>query len=125
LAYRASFGRVQFLLAQNCFSQCCDTYIWLDPGRIPQSCACELKFSVKHSFSCPKGGFPSIHHNKIRDLTARLLTGVCHEVEIEPTLHIVTGKQFVFASSNTNDGVRLDITANGFGEVDVRKHVLM
>ena len=31
-------------------------------------------FSIAHSLSCPKGGFPSIRHNEIRDLTANLLT---------------------------------------------------
>jgi len=79
-----------------------------------------LKFSVEHSFSCPKGGFPSIRHNEIRDLTAILLTEVCHEVENEPTLQLVTGKQFILATSNANDSCRLDIAANGFGEVDVK-----
>ena len=36
-----------------------------------QHCACDTKFSVEHSFTCPKGGFPSIRHNEleIRDLT--------------------------------------------------------
>ena len=28
--------------------------------------------------SCPIGGLPSLHHNEIRDLTANLLTEVCH-----------------------------------------------
>jgi len=88
-------------------------YGW-DPARIPQSCACGTKFSVEHSFSCPKGDFPSIRHNEIRDLTASLLTEICNEVEIEPTLQPVTGRQFVLASSNTNDGAHLDIAANGF-----------
>ena len=71
-------------------------------------------FSVEHSFTCPKGGFPSICHNEIRDLTASLLTEVCHEVEVEPHLQPVTGEQFILASSNTKDGARLDISANGF-----------
>ena len=39
---------------------------------------------------------------------------ICNEVEIEPTLQPVTGEQFVLASSNNNDGARLDIAANGF-----------
>ena len=64
------------------------------PGSLMQNCACGTKFSVEHSFSCPKGGFPSIHHNKIHDLTANLLSEVCQEVEIEPTLQPVTGEHF-------------------------------
>ena len=34
------------------------------------------KFSIKHALSYTKGGFPSIWHNEIRDLTANLLTEV-------------------------------------------------
>ena len=31
-----------------------------DPARLPQDCACVTKFTVEHSFTCPKGGFPSM-----------------------------------------------------------------
>ena len=88
-------------------------YGW-DPVRLPQYCACGKKFSVEHAFTCPKGGFPSIRHNEIRDLTAGLLTEVCHEVEVEPHLQPVTGEKFILTSSNIEDGARLDISANGF-----------
>ena len=88
-------------------------YGW-DPVRLPQYCACGKKFSVEHAFTCPKGGFPSIRHNEIRDLTAGLLTEVCHEVEVEPNLQPVTGEKFILTSSNIEDGARLDISANGF-----------
>ena len=57
-------------------------------------------------------------HNEIRDLTAGLLTEVCHEVEVEPHLQPVTGEKFILTSSNIEsnieDGARLDISANGF-----------
>ena len=88
-------------------------YGW-DPVRLPQYCACGKKFSVEHAFTCPKGGFPSIRHNEIRDLTAGLLTEVCHEVEVEPHLQPVTGEKFILTSSNIEDGARLDISASGF-----------
>ena len=65
------------------------------------------KFSVEHAFTCPKGGFPSIRHNEIRDLMAGLLTEVCHEVEVEPHLQPVTGEKFILTSSNIEDGARL------------------
>ena len=51
-------------------------YGW-DLARLPQHCSCGARFSIEHSFSCPKGGFPTIRHNEIRDLTANLLTEVC------------------------------------------------
>ena len=84
-------------------------YGW-DPARLSQRCVCGTKFTVEHSFTCPKGGFPSICHNGIHDMTASLLTEVCHEVAVEPHLQPVTSEQFILASSNTEDGARLDIS---------------
>jgi len=79
-------------------------YGW-DPARLPQHYACSAKFSVENSFTCPKDGFPSICHNEVRDLTASLLTEVCSEVEVDP------GKQFSLATSNTEGGAHLEISA--------------
>ena len=53
-------------------------------------------------------------HNEIRDLTANLLTEVCSDVRIEPDLQPLTGDVLTGASSNSQDGARLDIAANGF-----------
>ena len=55
-----------------------------------------------------------LRHNEIRDFTANLLSQVCHNVSIEPHLQPVTGETFSFATSNVQDGARLDIAANGF-----------
>ena len=61
------------------------------------------------------GGFPSIRHNEIRELTANLLTEVCNDVCIEPDLlQPIDGEVLTGSSSNTKDGARLDIAANGF-----------
>lgn len=88
-------------------------YNW-QPLQAPSTCACGTKFSIEHALSCPKGGFPSIRHNEIRDLTADLLTEVCSDVCIEPDLQPVGGEVLSGSSSNTQDGARLDIAANGF-----------
>ena len=88
-------------------------YGWT-PLNIPTHCACGASFSVDHSLSCLKGGFPIIRHNEIRNLTADLLTEVCHDVQLEPTLQPLTGEQFVGASVNKSDGARLDVSVNGF-----------
>ena len=61
-----------------------------------------------------KGGFPSIRHNEICDLTAPLLTEVCHEVQVEPNLQLISAKRFHHASLNTEDGAHLDISVNVF-----------
>ena len=51
-------------------------YGW-EPSKTPSRCGCGEKFTIEHAMSCPKGGFPSIRHNEVRDLTATLLTEVC------------------------------------------------
>ena len=56
-------------------------YGW-QPSRCPSSCACGANFSVEHALSCPKGGFPIVRHNEIRNLAANLLTEVCHDVSV-------------------------------------------
>ena len=60
------------------------------------------------------GGFPIIRHNEVRDLTAKLMSEVCHDVCIEPTLQPITGEALSGASAITEDGTRLDVAANGF-----------
>ena len=50
---------------------------------------CGKSFSVEHALLCPKGGLPSIRHNEIRDLIAKLLTEVCSQVSTEPELQPV------------------------------------
>ena len=97
-----------------------------DPVRLPQYCACGTKFSVEHAFQCPKGGFPSIYHNEIRDLTAGLLTEVYHEIEVEPHLQPVTSEKFILTSSNTEDGARLEFQQMVFANSKAiyRKHEL-
>ena len=60
------------------------------------------------------GGFPTILHNEIRDITATLLTEVCSNVATEPHMQPLSGETFRLASTNTDDGARLDISARGF-----------
>ena len=88
-------------------------YGW-QPSYSPSSCACGSNFSVEHALSCPKGGFPTIRHNEVRDLTASLMSEVCHDVCMEPTLQPITGEVLSNATAILDDGARLDIAANGF-----------
>ena len=89
-------------------------YGW-SPLRPPSLCACGTSFSVEHALSCPKWGLPSLRHNKIRDLTATLLTEVCSQVCVEPELQPVQhSDEFRLATSNTQDSARLDVAINGF-----------
>ena len=41
-----------------------------------------------------------MHHNEIRDLTAKWLECVCYDVVIEPPLQLLTGEIVVSATAN-------------------------
>ena len=103
-----------FCLHKGAFSDALALRYGWTPSRIPMECACGTTFTVEHALSCPRGGFPTIRHNEIRDVTASLLTEVCHDVMIEPNLQPLTGEALTRATSNTADGARLDIAVNGF-----------
>ena len=49
---------------------------------IPSTCSCGSKMDIQHAMSCKKGGFITIRHNDLRDLTANLLTELCKDVDI-------------------------------------------
>ena len=74
-------------------------------------------FPIGHVLSCPNGGYPSIRHNEIRDLTAALLSEVCHKVSTEPHLQPMTGEVMIGLSANIQDGARLDIAADIWGSL--------
>ena len=88
-------------------------YGWL-PMNLPTHCSCGSDFTVQHALSCPRGGFPTLRHNEVRDLTADMMAEVCHDVCTEPTLQPITGEILRGASAITEDGARLDIAASGF-----------
>ena len=88
-------------------------YGWL-PSQTPIHCNCGSSFSIEHSLSCHKGGFTTLRHNEVRDVTARLLTEICHEVRDEPHLQALSGEAPAAPSAITQDGARLDIETSGF-----------
>ena len=88
-------------------------YNW-SPLNLPSKCTCGKPLSVDHALCCPTGGFPSIRHNELRDLTANTMTEVCHNVCIEPTLQPLSDESLRYSSANREDGARLDIRAAGF-----------
>ena len=82
--------------------------------RMPNKCICGAQFSVEHALTCPSGGFTFIRHNEIRDLTANLLSEVCHGVHTELDLQPLMGETFSLQTANGQDNARLDISARGF-----------
>ena len=70
---------------------------------------------MEHALSCTRGGFPTLRHNEVRDLTASMLSEVCLNVSIEPALQELRGETLSGSSSNRNCGARVDVAADGFG----------
>ena len=73
---------------------------------------------IVHALRCSRGSFPSICHNKIRDITADLLREVCHSIGMKPRLQHVTEEQLTYRSANKKDNARLDIVATSFWRRD-------
>ena len=83
-------------------------YRW-KPERMPDKRVCGAQFSVEHTLTCPRGDFTFIRHNEIRDLTANLLSEVCHGVQTEPDLQPLTGETFSLQTANGRDNAQLSI----------------
>ena len=88
-------------------------YGWT-PQNLPSNCVCGRSNTVEHALSCPNGAFPTIRHNGIRDLTAELMSEVCHHVTTEPSLQPLNEESLSLCTSNRDTGARLDIKASGF-----------
>ena len=50
--------------------------------------------------SCKKGSFVTIRHNDLRDLTAKILSEVYYDIEIEPTLVPLSGEDLSNQTAN-------------------------
>ena len=81
---------------------------------LPETCICGKEFTVEHAMCCPRGGFPTLRHNEVRDLLADLMTEVSGNVATEPLLLPVTSETFSARTTNTSDEARADIRATGF-----------
>ena len=83
--------------------------------RLPTNCECGAPFDIEHALNCKKGGFVSLRHNHLRNITANLLDEICKDVKIEPMLQPITGEH-LSSKTNANDEARLDVSARGFWE---------
>ena len=77
-------------------------------------CNCGAKYYLQHSLSCKKGGFITLRHNHLHNITANLIDQVCHDSRVEPLLQTLTGETFDSKSTNARDEARLEISARGF-----------
>ena len=105
--FRGAFSKKSFHTA-NCANSL------VGHSRIRPHCSCGQPFSVEHALTCKTGGFPAVRHNEVRDITATLLTEVCHGVTTEPHLQPLSGECLSHRSAITEDGARLDVAMYGF-----------
>ena len=89
-------------------------YNWGIPD-LPKVCICGDVFDIDHAMICKRGGLVIQRHNEIRDLEAELLSAVCKDVEVEPTLQPLSGET-LNNGANTSSDARLDIHARSFWE---------
>ena len=80
----------------------------------PSNVSVGKQVSVEHALSCSHGGFPSIRHNELRDINAKLMSEVCHNVGTDPPLQPVTDEHLIHCTANREDGDRLDVLADSF-----------
>ena len=66
--------------------------------------------------SCKKGGFVRIRHNDLRDITARIVSEICKDTEIEPKLLPLFGEKLHERTTNRSNEASLDIRAREFWE---------
>ena len=55
-----------------------------------------------------------IRHNKLHHITLQLLTKVCNDVILEPTLQTLTGENFTSSAAHVVHDAYLDISPRGF-----------
>ena len=91
----------------------CLRYGW-DPPYLPDSCTCGASFSIDHALNCPCGGFPSLCHNELRDITASLMREVRKNVTIEPVLQPLSSETLHPRSAIRENDARSDVRAEGF-----------
>ena len=63
---------------------------------------------------CRHGGLTFVRHNALRNITAKQLSEICHDVAIEPPLQPLTGEVIESKTANCQDEARADIQARGF-----------
>ena len=83
-------------------------------ANLPTTCACRSTYTIQHSMSSKKRGFINILQKDVRDLTAKLLSEVCHDLQVEPTFLPLTGERMEHHSAIKTNEARLDIRARGF-----------
>ena len=99
----------------------CVRYGW-SPPMLALHCVCGQWFTIVHPLSCPTGGYPSICHNELLDITADLLNEICSNVTVVPPLQPLTGEVLFMRTSICEEETRLDISTKVSGEPGSKRH---
>ena len=83
--------------------------LWLVYITLTFHCACGKAFSVSHALNCPHSVFPISRHNDVRDLIAKLMSDVCHDIQVEPHLHPLSNKSLHHKSAVHEDDARVEL----------------
>ena len=86
-------------------------------GLSEDECECIARFDLQHALQFKKGGFITIHHNQIQNITAKLSKEVCKYICVEHHLQRLTGETLL-SSTLTENKVDLDICARDFWQTD-------
>ena len=84
-----------------------------------------ISFTVEHALSCLYGGFPTIHHNEVRDITADLMSDVCHNVGLEPTLQPLLKRGYTTALQTLRMELMLTSRRRDSGKITDSVHFSM
>ena len=88
-----------YVIAKNLFWDLIRLRYGWNLKRMPTRCECGSNFNIEHALSCKKGGFVSLRHNHLRNITCNFLNQICNDVSVEPMLHELTGEEFTEKSS--------------------------
>ena len=91
----------------------CFRYGWR-PANFPTNCVCRKLFTVEHALRCSFGGFPTIRHNELRNVTVNSLSQVYTNVQVDSQLQPLSSESRPNILQNSDDHARLDIFARGF-----------
>ena len=91
----------------------CLRYSWF-PSNMPSNMSVGNCAWWSIHWAVPFGGFSSVQHNKLRDITAQLHIEVCHRVGTEPTLQPLSQEQLKHKAANREDGDHFDIVSERF-----------
>ena len=92
--------------SSSCWSIMDSLYIKVPFGML---CVCNMVGTLSN-----RGGFPSIQHSEIRNITSEFWQRYVVELALNPAYSLWQVKRLVQRSANREDGARLDIVAENF-----------